>query len=279
MADSRIAALLRGLGSPEPEPAWNLFLELYSGLVSQVVCWFEHGDDESADCFVYVCEQLSRSQFRRLRRFNPDGAASFPTWLRAVVRNLCVDWQRQRAGRYRSFHSVTRLTTFDQEVFHHIWEQNQSVDQCTVALQRNFPATSPEDVEASVERVQNSLSPRQQWLLSSRRTRIESLTQDCDGERIPEREIKDSSPDPELQAAFKEEIDGLHRAIAQLPYSDRILLQLRFEQGLSLAEVARLLSLKNPAAAFRQIEEALTRLRGLFGIRTKVVEKTASRSV
>jgi RNA polymerase sigma factor (sigma-70 family) len=278
MADSRIAALLRGLGSPEPEPAWNLFLESYSGLVSQVVRWFEHGDDESADCFVYVCEQLSRNQFRRLRRFNPDGAASFPTWLRAVVRNLCVDWQRQQEGRYRSFHSVTRLATFDQEVFHHLWEQNQSLDECTVALQRNFPTTSPEDVEASVERVQNSLSPRQQWLLSSRRTWIESLTQDCDGERV-EREIKDSSPDPEIQAAFKEEIDGLHRAIAKLPFRDRILLQLRFEQDLSLAEVARLLSLKDPATVFRQIEEALTRLRGLFGIRTKVVEKTVPRSV
>src|SRR5512135_1834446 len=111
MPDSSIAELLLGLGSRDPQPSWNSFLADYSALISQVVRWFGRDADEAGDCFLYVCEQLSRNRFHRLRCFHPEGRASFPTWLRAVVRNLCLDWYRRRHGRYRTFRSVAGLSS------------------------------------------------------------------------------------------------------------------------------------------------------------------------
>lgn len=280
MPDSKIAELLHGLGSRDPQPAWTTFLETYSAIISQVVRWSERNPDESADCFVYVCEQLSRNQFRRLRRFHLDGRASFPTWLRAVVRNLCLDWHRRRFGRYRIFQSVSRLSDFDQQVFRCICEQDLSTEECVAVLRQNFGDVSAQQVDTSLQQLRKTLSPRQLWLLNTRRRRITSLSPDDENGRLPvSRQIQDTAPDPEIQFALKEGADGLHRALARLSNSDRLLLQLRFEQELTLAAVARTLSLKDAQTADRRIHEALARIRELLGVQIKVGGKTEAKSV
>ena len=89
--------------------AWDEFLDEYAALVLQIVHLFERDPDRVDDCFVFVCEQLKKNDLRRIRRFDENGSASFPTWLRAVVRNLCLDWRRSRFGRPRSFRVIARL--------------------------------------------------------------------------------------------------------------------------------------------------------------------------
>jgi RNA polymerase sigma factor (sigma-70 family) len=82
------------------EDAWTEFLHAYVRVVMQVISACERDSENRHECFVYACEQLCRNRFHRLRQFQPEGPATFSTWLRAVVRNLCVDWQR-KAGRHR----------------------------------------------------------------------------------------------------------------------------------------------------------------------------------
>jgi len=60
-----------------------------------VVRRFERDEDAIADCYLFVCEQLSAKGFRRVLRFDPGGRARFTTWLCAVTRNLCLDWHRR----------------------------------------------------------------------------------------------------------------------------------------------------------------------------------------
>src|SRR5690349_7558435 len=103
MTVENIAELLRILRSDTESGAWTRFLELYSSVIQQVIVVSVQGADERAECFVYVCEGLAAKRFRRLTKFDPNGAASFPTWLRAVVRNLCLDWRRQVHGRFQPF--------------------------------------------------------------------------------------------------------------------------------------------------------------------------------
>ena len=112
-----IGKMLKGLGSRDPLPAWTDFLHFYSRILLQVVRLSERDPDYVSECFVFVCEHLSEKGFRRIRRFNPEGQALFTTWLRAVVRNLCVDWQRKEFGRPRMFRSVAQLSQLDQDVF------------------------------------------------------------------------------------------------------------------------------------------------------------------
>ena len=276
MADSAIAELLQRLGSREPQPAWDSFLETYSALIYQVARSFEREADEAEDCFLFICEQLRRERFRRLRRFRPDGRASFPTWLRAVVRNLCLDWRRRRYGRYRVFRSVTRLSDFDQQVFRQVLELGLSAEECVEALNPKFAAVSLEQVEASLQRLRSTLSPHQSWLLDVRRSRWQ---QRSGGETPGSRELEDPSPDPEAQAVLKEDVDEVRRALARLAAQDRLLLLLRYEQELTLAEVARVLALKDAQTADRRIREALARLREHLGTGAGADGKVAVKSV
>jgi len=278
MPNPSIAELLQGLGSQDPQPAWDSFLEVHSALISQVVHWFGRDTDEAGDCFLYVCEQLRRNQFRRLRRFNPEGRASFPTWLRAVVRNLCLDWYRSRHGRYRVFQSVARLSELDQQVFRYVCEEGFSIEECTEALRPAFATVSSEQIETSLEHLRNTLGPHQMWLLNVRRSRPH-LMNAGGGDPPDGREVEDPSPGPEVQAALREGLDSVQRALAWLPDRDRLLLLLRFEQELPLAQVARILSLQDAQTADRCIREALAKVREYLGVTTKAEEKAHARSV
>jgi len=110
-----IASMLEALGSPDPGGAWSGFLDTYSPLILQVVRLHEKDADPVADCFLFVCEQLNANRCRRLRSFQLDGPASFETWLRAVVRNLCVDWHRNRFGRKGAFRSIASLPIWNRK--------------------------------------------------------------------------------------------------------------------------------------------------------------------
>ena len=80
MANRPIGSLLEQLSSAAAENAWNEFLEDFGPLILCVVRKCERDDDRVNDCFLYICEELSRDGFRRLRRFQPDGPALFRTW-------------------------------------------------------------------------------------------------------------------------------------------------------------------------------------------------------
>ena len=85
-ADSSISEILAAGVAGNREVQWDRFLAEFAPLVLQVVHLFERDPDRVDDCFVFVCERLKRDNLRRLRRFDEDGSASFPTWLRAVTK-------------------------------------------------------------------------------------------------------------------------------------------------------------------------------------------------
>jgi len=72
MQDSRAAHILQQLRSSQAQEAWAEFLQAYAPLVLQVVRLFERDADSVADCFLFVCEQLSRRR-SRARQTTPSG--------------------------------------------------------------------------------------------------------------------------------------------------------------------------------------------------------------
>lgn len=60
MEDEQIAHTLDELRSGEAERTWAEFLDSYSLLILQVVRLFERDVDSIEECYLYVCEQLSR---------------------------------------------------------------------------------------------------------------------------------------------------------------------------------------------------------------------------
>ena len=260
-SDTQAGELLRRLRSREPREAWTGFLDLYSAVLLRVIRLFEREEDAVGDCYLFVCEQLSQNGFRKLLRFQPEGPARFSTWLGAVVRNLCLDWHRREFGRQRVFESITRMPAFDQEIFQSHFVECLPAEEACLKLQSHFPGITFDQLSEGIDRVHQALTPRQRWLLTVRRDRamLGRVASGQDDELL--RQVPSETPDPESWAALQEQRAALARALAHLSVRERLLIRLRFEQDLTLDEIARLLDLDNAQSADRRIKEAVAKLR------------------
>ena len=151
---------------------------------------------------------------------------------------------------------------FDQEVFSCIYERRISVEEALQLLQKNFPGVTSEHVAESRERIEEALTTNQRWRLSIRsRRRPErsgTTVEDVETSLI---EIPDPRPNPERQALLTEKRGALDRALDHLSKRERLLMRLRFEEELTLEQIAGLLKLGNAQRSDRQIKEILARLR------------------
>jgi RNA polymerase sigma factor (sigma-70 family) len=241
---------LRELLDADPDHAWPEFLDEHSALIFGVVRFYERDPDRASDCFLFVCEELCRNRFRRLRRFDPSGPASFATWLRAVVRNLCVDWKRKKFGRFRVFRSIESLSPWEQELFRCVYQRGMGSEEALLVLKPRFPELSRMDVRSGITRVEESLSSHQHWLLSL----LVRREMEAD-------EIADGRPDPESETLERERTELVAREVEKLPAEDRLLVKLRFEKDLSLSQVADVMGIETPQGVDRRLRKILSGLK------------------
>ena len=95
---------LAELNAGRPSAAWDAFVERYRRLILAAIRRLVHDHDDAMDVFSSVCAALNANDLARLRQFvnRPAHTARFSTWLVVVVRNLTIDWLRERDGRRRS---------------------------------------------------------------------------------------------------------------------------------------------------------------------------------
>lgn len=253
---------------PDAEPrnadeAWDRFLADYASLVLQVVHLFAHDEDQVHDCFVFVCEKLRRDDLRKIRKFKPGGAASFPTWLRAVTRNLCLDWLRTIYGRPRPYRSIKRLPKLEREIFRAVHMHKLTESEAFNSVKVLYPSLDWSSFRDCLVRIEGALSGHQSWLLTTSSPSLLSLSsspRDPLG-RKGDTEIPDSEHDPEEDAERHEYLEALHRALDGLTKKERLVLRLRFEQELTLPQVARLTRLDGARAVQAVIARALDAMR------------------
>jgi RNA polymerase sigma factor (sigma-70 family) len=253
----------------DADEVWSAFLSEQAPLILQVVHLFERDADQVQDCFLFVCEHLRRDGLRRIRKFREKGPASFATWLRAVVRHLCLDWRRHRDGRFRLPRAVARLPELDREVFRSVHLRGLTENETFHTLKALWPALTRDQLTEAAARVARAVDGRFSWLLLMRRPRIQSLSAARPGTDPAEGEagLVDPRADPERDAAEHERLSALGKALAFLPARARLLIRLRFDQELPLEEVARLTGLSGASQVERQLRQALDDLRGAMTAR------------
>jgi len=257
-SENSIAELLNRLSSVDAGPAWVEFLDRYSRLIMNTANQFEYEQDRINECFLFVCEKLNDGGFRRLLNFNTRGTAKFRTWLGTVVFNLCVDWHRKEFGRVALLPALSALPAFDQSVYRLIIEQGMDKEASFQTLRADFPDLSRELVAISVSRIYSLLTSHQRWQISVRnRGRKQARGGPHQGriERLP-----DPGVGPEVEAQTQQELEALQNAIAHLPANQRLLLKLRFQEGLSLKKIAQLKHLGDTNRAWRHIQAAINAL-------------------
>jgi RNA polymerase sigma factor (sigma-70 family) len=259
-----IAPILQGIRSADADKAWVEFLDLYGPILYHTALAHTANEDAAADCYVHICQRLADHRFKRLLKFNLEGKASFVTWLRVVGRNLCFDWHRIHSGRHRPFKALSDLSPVELEVYKLRFTQGVSEGETFEEIRKLFPAIAADELFAIEEKLEKSLTARQRWLLSSRRQPYLSSAVAVAGEEETDPitiEPADSQPNQEIVFATAEQKAQLRRLLASLPPTERLLLQLRFEQELSLDEVARLCGLGDGQRAHRKITAVLKKLR------------------
>jgi RNA polymerase sigma factor (sigma-70 family) len=255
-----LAGLLRAFRDGRGAEVWSDFLDQAGGLLLQVARSVNRDADDAADAFVFVCEQLVAKDFARLRQFDLEGPARPETWLRAVARNLCVDRYRARKGRPRVFEAIARLPELEQLVFKWTYRNGLTLHEALEVLRQERPHLALDAVAAAHHRVTVALGPRQLLALTADRPRLYSLDE-SDPSLRGAADVPSPDPSPETQFRDGEQRRRTRAALSRLSPEDRLAVQLRFERQLSLAEVARLLGLKDHQQADRRLRSILRALR------------------
>ena len=276
--DPIVASILDALTCADAQAAWTEFLSRYNGIIYHVIRSFDRDPDRSSDCFLYVCEQLSRDGFRRLRKYDVNGRATFSTWLSAVVRNLCLDWHRKVYGRSRAFKSIAGMAATDQLLFELVYRHGHSAEEARHELQQRGYNLSFTQVEEHLVELQRCMTARQSWLLSSSNAVAESM-EELGQRGVNAAELADPAPNPEALATLRQTNALVSSALDRLEEADRLLVRLRYQEGLTLQQVANLVGLKDAQTADRRLREVIEQLRETLGIRPLACGKTKAASV
>lgn len=248
--------ILHRLNSVESGAAWAEFIDRFSPLIMQAVRQFEFEQERANDCFLHICEKLCENGFQRLLKFNTAGQARFDTWLGTVLFNLCVDWHRKEFGRAVMLPAIGALPAFDQAVYRLYFEQAMDREACRRTLQDEFPDLTAEQFAEAIARVHRVLTPRQRWRISARgRRHLRNAVRDVEVDTLPA-----SVAEPEAQASREERHRLLRESVSGLSAEQRLLLHLRFEQGLTLGKIAEIMGVGDPFRARRRIQAALDTL-------------------
>jgi len=142
----------------EPERAWSAFEQAFRREIERMIHQVL-GSSEALtrlgsspeDLYQEVVLGLVADNFRRLRAY--DGRGSFSAFVRTLVRNICLDWQRQQQGRRRLPVAIQRLGELDQQIYRWLCWSGHSERE--VLLQGSALA-SEEMVSAAIERVRKA---------------------------------------------------------------------------------------------------------------------------
>jgi RNA polymerase sigma factor (sigma-70 family) len=247
---------LLALFSSAPERAWQLFLDRYSGFLLKELRRDAVGYDAAMDVFVHVCERLAADSFRRLRQIPTLGAAGeLKPWLRQVARNAQIDLRVGRDGRKRLLSFVATLPALDQRIFQLTFWQGLRPSEVLEQLRREAYEVSPFELFEKLEQHFAALSEKMLWHLLARQKRSGESSTDLGVDRLASAER-----DPLEETLRREAEARLTARLAHLPARRRLIVRLRYDDALSLEEIATIVG-SSSRTVRRELAEALASLR------------------
>jgi hypothetical protein len=149
-----------------------------------------------------------------------------------------VDWHRREYGRATLLPAISALPAFDQSVYRMVIEQGMDKEACFQSLRADFPDLTRELIAKAVARVYCLLTPRQRWQIAVRNRGRKQVCGSANQESLER--LPDPAIGPDAEAQKRQELASLQTAISRLPTEQRLLLSLRFQEGLTLKKIAQL---------------------------------------
>lgn len=201
---------------------------------------------EREDFAGYVHLRLIEDDYAILRKFQ--NRSSLRTYLAMVIERLSLDFCAEKWGRWRPSAMADRLGPVAVTLERLVTRDNHTLDEAIEILRTNH------DVALS------EIALRNIWEQLPARTRTTSV-----GEEAAATISSDDSSESRIEDADRrtriEQLHGaLQTAFADIPAQDRVIIALRFDQGLSMVEIARLTGSSVPTL-HRRLDKSVKQLR------------------
>lgn len=245
--------------TPSPPPAETkrqaeaLFIEHLPRLekIVRFVCR-RHGllGDLCEEFRSYVHLKLIEDEYGILRKFR--GESAFATYLNTVVQNLSRDFRNSRWGKWRPTVVARRLGETAVRLERLVVRDRYTLEEAIEVLRTNFQvdetATQLRDIAAQLPE-----RPPRQYLGEET---LERLPTGTDTEGDPEQGLRNA----ERMSTQERTQVSLEEALTTLDDDDRLLLELHFRQGMTLALISRTLELKQ-RSMYSRMDKCLRTLR------------------
>jgi RNA polymerase sigma factor for flagellar operon FliA len=192
--------------------------------------------------------RLVENDYAVLRAY--EGRSSFRTFISMVVQRMALDYRIHEWGKWHASAEAKRLGEPAVELERILQRDGRTIDEALPLLQSKYEDVTRE----SLQQLAAKLPPRA--------LRRRSIPLD---DAAPETLAHPASADESLLAgdrrrASKEVSEMMSSALARFGEEDQLILQLRFEQGLTVAQIARVLRL-DQKLTYRRIERMMREIR------------------
>ena len=184
-----------------------------------------------------------------LRKY--EGRSKFSTWISVVVQRMALDYRITVWGKWHSSAEAKRLGDVAVELEQLLHRDGRSFDEAVTILAFRHRGVTADSLRALADRLP-SRNPR------PRHVEVE----DADRVAVPP-QVDDAAMSGDRKRLAGELSQAMADAIRDLPEQDRLILQLRFEGGMSVAQIARSLQLEQKLL-YRRIEQHIRSMRSML---------------
>lgn len=203
--------------------------------------------EEAEELAAAVHVKLIEGNYDVLRKY--EGRSSLRTYLTVVVNRLQIDRMVKRYGKWRPSIQARRLGAVAVLLDRMLTRDGRSLDEACELLQNNHRVTeSRDDIEALAAR------------LPKRQVRRFLGDEVLEARAAPDSPEFEAMQQMDVLPAVEHVGAALTAALSQLGDEDRLLLRMRFEDGLQIAEISRMLCTAQKPL-YRRLERVMLLLR------------------
>jgi RNA polymerase sigma factor (sigma-70 family) len=206
-----------------------------------------HLDESEAEDFASTVKlKFIENDYAVIRKFQ--GRSSFSTYITMVVTNMLHDHRIHEWGKWHASAEAKRLGELAVDLEQLLHRDGRSIDEALPILRGRYPEATPERLKEIAERLPQRRARRHMVDLS-----------EAEGVAVEE-STDEGAMARERQTTLQRLSCAMREILANLGDNDRLLLQLRFDSRMTVAQIARALQIE-PKLLYRRMEKLLRDLR------------------